>query len=110
MYSGGFYPFPTLEEQWAYWSRFIMANRYTDPPKPVYEMLLQLLKDKDCRHHPPMWTTASRRRELTVTGCSTPREITACGSVPSPATIKPDNADVVRQMVEAQGFQITERG
>ena len=29
MYSGGFYPFPTLEEQWAYWSRFIMANRYT---------------------------------------------------------------------------------
>lgn len=47
MYSGGFYPFPTLEEQWAYWSRFIMANRYTDPPKPVYEMLLQLLKDKD---------------------------------------------------------------
>ena len=47
MYSGGFYPFPTLEEQWAYWSRFIMANRYTDPPKPVYERLLQLLKDKD---------------------------------------------------------------
>ena len=46
MYTGGFFPFPTLEEQWAYWSRFIMANRYTDPPKPVYERLLQLLKDE----------------------------------------------------------------
>ena len=27
MYSGGFYPFPTPEEQWAYWSRYIYINR-----------------------------------------------------------------------------------
>ena len=32
MYSGGFYPFPTLEEHWAYWSRFVFLNRYCDPP------------------------------------------------------------------------------
>lgn len=47
MYSGGFYPFPTREEYWAYWSRFIFINRYQDAPKPVYDDLLRLLQDKD---------------------------------------------------------------
>ena len=47
MYSGGFYPFPTQEEFWAYWSRYIYSNRYTDAPKPVYENLLQLVQNKD---------------------------------------------------------------
>lgn len=47
MYTGGFYPYPTLEEHWAYWSRYIFINRYTDAPKPVYNDLLALVKDKD---------------------------------------------------------------
>lgn len=47
MYSGGFYPYSTPEEYWAYWSRYITVNRYTDPPKPVYQNLLKLVKDKD---------------------------------------------------------------
>ena len=47
MYSGGFYPFPTQEEFWAYWSRYIFINRYQDAPKPVYEDLLKLSQDKD---------------------------------------------------------------
>ena len=47
MYSGGFYPFPTQEEFWAYWSRYIFINRYQDAPKPVYEDLLKLIQDKD---------------------------------------------------------------
>lgn len=47
MYSGGFYPYDTLEEHWAYWSRYIYINRYLDAPKPVYEKLLSLLKGKD---------------------------------------------------------------
>ena len=47
MYSGGFYPFPTQEELWAYWSRYIYINRYMDAPKPVYETLLKLVADKD---------------------------------------------------------------
>ncbi len=47
MYSGGFYPFPSPEEFWAYWSRYIFVNRYQDPPRPVYQNLLQLVKDKD---------------------------------------------------------------
>ena len=47
MYSGGFYPFPTQEEFWAYWSRYIFINRYQDAPKPVYDDLLKLVADKD---------------------------------------------------------------
>ena len=47
MYSGGFYPFPTMEEFWAYWSRYIFINRYQDAPKPVYDDLLKLVADKD---------------------------------------------------------------
>ena len=47
MYSGGFYPFPSREEFWAYWSRYIYINRYMDAPKPVYETLLRLASDKD---------------------------------------------------------------
>ena len=47
MYSGGFYPFDSLEEHWAYWSRYIWINRYADAPKPVYDELLDLVKDKD---------------------------------------------------------------
>ncbi len=47
MYSGGFYPFASPEEFWAYWSRYIFINRYQDAPKPVYEELLALLKEKD---------------------------------------------------------------
>ncbi len=47
MYSGGFYPYETLEEFWAFWSRNIWLNRYTDAPKPVYQDLFELVKDKD---------------------------------------------------------------
>jgi hypothetical protein len=47
MYSGGFAPFASLEERWAYWSRYIMINRYMDPPKPVYNNILSLVRNKD---------------------------------------------------------------
>ena len=47
MYSAGFYPFPSEEEHWAYWSRHIYYNRYVPAPKPVYDNLLKLLQEKD---------------------------------------------------------------
>ena len=47
MYSGGFYPYETLEEYWGWWSRHIYYNRYADIPKPVYNRLFELVKDKD---------------------------------------------------------------
>lgn len=47
MYSGGFYPFETLEEYWAWWSRHIYYNRYDQPENPVFQDLLKLVRDKD---------------------------------------------------------------
>ena len=47
MYTAGFHHFPTEEEHWAYWSRHIYYNRYVPAPKPVYDNLLKLLKNKD---------------------------------------------------------------
>jgi len=47
IYSGGFYPFESLEEYWAWWSRHIMVNRYEHAPKPVYDDLLKLVEGKD---------------------------------------------------------------
>lgn len=47
MYSAGFYPYDTLEEYWAYWSRYILINRYQDAPKSVYGDLYNLVRDKD---------------------------------------------------------------
>lgn len=47
MYSGGFYPYRTLEEYWAYWSRCIQINRYEKIPGRVYEFLYQLVYSRN---------------------------------------------------------------
>lgn len=47
MYSGGFYPFASLEEYWAYWSRYIYINRYCDTDNGTYRKLYELVKNKD---------------------------------------------------------------
>lgn len=47
MYSGGFYPYDTLEEHWAFWSRYVMCNRYEPIPGRVYQQLLDLLRNRD---------------------------------------------------------------
>ena len=47
MYSGGFYPYDSLEEYWAFWSRYIMCNRYDPVPTPLYEQLLSIVRDRD---------------------------------------------------------------
>lgn len=47
MYSGGFYPYKTPEEKWAFWSRNIFINRYCDAPKPVYNNLLKIAQNKN---------------------------------------------------------------
>lgn len=47
MYTGGFYPYQTREEYWAYWSRYIKVNRYQNTDRPVYENLYELVKGKD---------------------------------------------------------------
>lgn len=111
MYTGGFTQFASLEEQWAYWSRMIFLNRYRDPPKPVYQNLLELVKDKDYFvlttnvDHCFQKTKFDKRRLFYTQGdyglwqCSEP-----CHNKTY------DNEEIVYQMVEAQGFRITDEG
>ena len=47
MYSGGFYPYDSLEEYWAWWSRHISVNRYEASVGQPYTELLELIRDKD---------------------------------------------------------------
>ena len=47
MYSGGFYPYETLEEYWAWWSRHIWINRYAITVGKPYMDLLNIIKEKD---------------------------------------------------------------
>lgn len=47
MYAGGFFPFKTPEEFWAYWSRYIFINRYTDVDNGTYRRLFELADGKD---------------------------------------------------------------
>lgn len=47
MYSGGFYPYSSMEEFWGFWCRYIWVNRYAPIPSDLYERLFALVKDKD---------------------------------------------------------------
>lgn len=47
LYSGGFYPYRTREEFWAWWSRAIMMERYDTPVGKPYRDLLRILRGKD---------------------------------------------------------------
>lgn len=106
MYSGGFYPYETLEEYWGYWCRYIYINRYMDAPKPVYQRLYELVKEKDYFvlttnvDHCFQKAGFDKKRLFYTQGdyglfqCSTPchRETY-------------DNARVIKDMVLSQGFQ-----
>lgn len=111
MYSGGFYPYKTFDEHWAYWSRYIYINRYMDAPKPVYEDLLELVKDKDYFvlttnvDHCFQKAGFDKKRLFYTQGdyglwqCSRPCHLDTY-----------DNEESIRRMVLAQGFEIAEDG
>jgi len=111
MYSGGFYPFSSLEEHWAYWSRYIYINRYMDAPKPVYEELFRLVKDKDY-----FVLTTNVDHCFQKAGFDKGRLFYTQGDYGLFQCSKPcrqetfDNEDAVRRMVEAQGYQIAPDG
>lgn len=46
MYSSGFYPFPSEEEKWGYWSKHALLNRVQPEAFPLYKTLFQLVKGK----------------------------------------------------------------
>ena len=109
MYSGGFYPFDTLDEFWAYWSRQIFLNRYTPAPKPVYQNLLELIRNKDY-----FVLTTNVDHQFQKAGFDKHRLFYTQGDYGLWQCSRPchdatyDNEDVVRQMVEAQGYRIIE--
>lgn len=46
MYSAGFYPFPTQEEMWGYWSKHAYVNRIEPETQPLYQKLFELVRGK----------------------------------------------------------------
>ena len=89
MYSGGFYPFATQEEFWAYWSRYIYINRYMDAPKPVYDDILKLVQDKDYFVITTNVDHCFQKAGFDKSGCSIRRAIMVCSSAANRAARKP---------------------
>lgn len=105
MYSGGFYPFETLEEHWAYWSRYIYINRYQNAPKPVYESLLKFVEGKEY-----FVITTNVDHCFQKAGFKKDRLFYTQGDYGLWQCSEPchkstyENKDIVFQMMEAQGF------
>lgn len=103
MYSAGFYPYETLEEYWAYWSRHIYYNRYIDAPKDTYHQLLKLVKDKDY-----FVLTTNVDHQFQKTGFDSKRLFYIQGDYGLWQCSKPchqqtyDNEDIVKQMIAQQ--------
>lgn len=111
MYSGGFYPYDTLEEHWAYWSRYIYINRYTSAPKPVYDKLYALVRDKDYFvlttnvDHCFQKSGFDKHRLFYTQG---DYGLLQCSEPCHAATY--ENKDIIHKMVRAQGYVIDENG
>lgn len=111
MYSGGFYPYNTLEEHWAYWSRYIYINRYMSAPKPVYNKLYALVEDKDYFvlttnvDHCFQKAGFDKHRLFYTQG---DYGLFQCSDPCHQATY--ENEDVIHKMVEAQGYVIDKNG
>lgn len=46
MYSAGFYPFPSEEARWGYWSKHVYVNRIEPEALELYRILYELVKEK----------------------------------------------------------------
>ena len=111
LYSGGFYPFPTKEIMWAFWSRNIYVNRYLDALKDTYKKLLNIVKDKDY-----FVITTNVDNKFKKTGFDKKRLFYTQGdyglfqSVNKDNNKTYDNEDIVYKMLESQGFEKNEKG
>ncbi len=105
IYSGGFYPFPTEEEYWAWWSRHIYFNRYIDAPSDVYPNLLKLVKNKDY-----FVLTTNVDHQFQRAGFDKKRLFYTQGDYGLLQSVDPelpntfDNEEIVMKMMEDQGF------
>ena len=111
IYSGGFYPFSDDESRWAWWARHIYYNRYIDAPKPVYQELLSLLKEKDY-----FVVTTNVDHQFQRAGFDKMRLFYTQGdyglfqSVNQSVRKTYDNEEWVMKAMDAQGFVKDERG
>lgn len=122
MYSGGFYPYKTLEENWAFWSRYIYINRYVKPPKQVYDKLFELLdgrKKGDLSSQPKkdyFVLTTNVDHQFQKAGFVKRRMFYTQGDYGLWQCSRPchkrtyDNKDKVIKMVLSQGFSIGDDG
>ena len=103
MYSGGFYPYNTLEEYWAWWSRQIYVNRYDVPAGIPYQNLLKLVKNKDY-----FVLTTNVDHQFQIAGFDKKRLFYTQGDYGLWQCSKPchdktyDNEETVRRMVKEQ--------
>ncbi|SEF44390.1 SIR2 family NAD-dependent protein deacylase [Lachnospira multipara] len=112
MYSGGFYVMQLEPEiSWAYWARNIYINRYMKAPKPVYEMLLELVKEKDY-----FVITTNVDHQFQRAGFDKKRLFYTQGDYGLFQSVNPaiqktfDNEEWVMKAMEAQGFIQDEAG
>ena len=47
MYAAGFYPYPSEEAKWGYWSKHALMNRFDPPALPLYTELYDIVKNKE---------------------------------------------------------------
>ncbi len=111
MYTGGFYPFPDEETRWAWWARHIYFNRYIKAPKPVYNRLLKLMRDKDY-----FVLTTNVDHQFQLAGFDKRRLFYTQGDYGLFQSVNPknrktyDNEAWVMRAMAAQGFVMDERG
>ena len=111
MYTGGFYPFPDEETRWAWWARHIYFNRYIKAPKPVYNRLLKLMRDKNY-----FVLTTNVDHQFQLAGFDKQRLFYTQGDYGLFQSVDPknrktyDNEAWVMRAMEAQGFIRDERG
>ena len=105
IYSGGFFPFESTEEFWAWWSRSIYFNRYIDAPSDVYGNLKKIVEGKDY-----FVLTTNVDHQFQRAGFEKERLFYTQGDYGLFQSSRPglaktyDNQEIVESMLEAQGF------
>lgn len=112
MYSGGFYPYDSLEEFWGFWCRYIWINRYAPIPSDLYSRLFNIVKDKDY-----FVLTTNVDHCFQRSGFSKERLFYTQGDYGLFQSSEPagnsegktyDNYETIKRMVLAEGFKIDE--
>lgn len=64
MYAAGFYPYPSEEAKWGYWSKHALMNRFDPPALPLYTELYDIVKNKEYLQHREIMGKSSARKPV----------------------------------------------